>query len=134
VARCALSPSARNRLGRAAVLGLFVDGVRLSVTDIQERLRAAGNELAYTTVMTVLSRLHAKRLLIREREGRRFLYGLGKRASERTRGIVTKIHQALFRGNNMQPIVALLDQNELSSAELRVLRRMVDAKLKEQKN
>jgi predicted transcriptional regulator len=115
------------------VLGLFGSGAALSVTDIQERLLSAGSELAYTTVMTVLSRLHAKRLLTRERDGRRFLYGLAKRAPARARGIVAKIHQALFRGDGMQPIVALLDQNALSTAELRALRRLVDDKLKEQK-
>jgi predicted transcriptional regulator len=35
---------------------------------------ALGGDLAYTTVMTVLSRLHDKGLLARERRGRAFAY------------------------------------------------------------
>jgi predicted transcriptional regulator len=37
----------------------FVAGQARSVADIQHRLAQAGHELAYTTVMTVLGRLHA---------------------------------------------------------------------------
>jgi predicted transcriptional regulator len=36
--------------------------------------REAGNELAYTTVMTVLVRLHEKGVLGREKKGRSFVY------------------------------------------------------------
>ncbi|MFI1740792.1 BlaI/MecI/CopY family transcriptional regulator [Streptomyces sioyaensis] len=38
---------------------------------VQERL---GGDLAYTTVMTILSRLHAKRAVTRERSGRAYLW------------------------------------------------------------
>ncbi|MCZ1008885.1 BlaI/MecI/CopY family transcriptional regulator [Streptomyces lydicus] len=38
---------------------------------VQERL---GDDLAYTTVMTILSRLHAKQAVTRERSGRAYLW------------------------------------------------------------
>ncbi|WP_346728080.1 BlaI/MecI/CopY family transcriptional regulator [Streptomyces sp. ISID311] len=38
---------------------------------VQERL---GGDLAYTTVMTILSRLHAKQAVTRERSGRAYLW------------------------------------------------------------
>lgn len=44
-----------------------------SVTDVHEVL-AAEREIAYTTVMTTVSRLHEKGLLDRHRDGRRYLY------------------------------------------------------------
>jgi predicted transcriptional regulator len=43
----------------------------LSPADVRERL---GGDLAYTTVVTILSRLHVKGVLDRERSGRAFRY------------------------------------------------------------
>jgi predicted transcriptional regulator len=46
-----------------------------SVGDIVEGLRTAqGRENAYTTVMTVMSRLHERGVLDRERRGRQYIY------------------------------------------------------------
>lgn len=44
-----------------------------AVTDVH-RLLEARREVAYTTVMTTVSRLHDKELLKRRRDGRRYLY------------------------------------------------------------
>ncbi len=44
--------------------------------------RALGRELAYTTVMTTLVRLHAKGMVDRSKSGRAFAYGPVKRADE----------------------------------------------------
>jgi predicted transcriptional regulator len=41
-----------------------------TVRDVREVLNAAGRSLAYTTVMTVMSRLVTKGLLVRDRVGR----------------------------------------------------------------
>ena len=55
-----------------AVLGLLLAaGVPLSPGAVRERL---GADLAYTTVVTILSRLHAKGVLNRARAGRAYLY------------------------------------------------------------
>jgi predicted transcriptional regulator len=54
------------------VLGILqAAGEPLSPADVRERL---GGDLAYTTVVTILSRLHAKGVLDRERAGRAFRY------------------------------------------------------------
>ena len=44
-----------------------------AVTDVHELLEAQ-REIAYTTVMTTVSRLYDKELLTRRKEGRRYLY------------------------------------------------------------
>jgi predicted transcriptional regulator len=55
-----------------AVLGLLhAAGTPLSPGAVRERL---GGDLAYTTVVTILSRLHAKGVLERARAGRAYLY------------------------------------------------------------
>lgn len=48
-------------------------GEPLSVRDVQSQLPRKG-ELAYTTVLTVLDRLHEKGLVRREKRGRAFYY------------------------------------------------------------
>jgi predicted transcriptional regulator len=54
------------------VLGILqAAGEPLSPGDVRERL---GGDLAYTTVVTILSRLHTKGLLARERAGRAYRY------------------------------------------------------------
>lgn len=111
------------------ILGLLDGAPRASVQSIQEALAREGNELAYTTVMTVLGRLHDKRLVVRVKDGRRYLYGLGKRAPAVTSGLVSRIQRALFPGDRMKPLLALLDDDALSESELRALREKIDARL-----
>jgi predicted transcriptional regulator len=56
----------------AAVLAVLQDaGSALSPAEVRERVSGA---LAYTTVVTILSRLHAKGVLERHKAGRAFLY------------------------------------------------------------
>jgi predicted transcriptional regulator len=58
-------------LERAALAVLQAAGMPLSPGEVRERI---GGDLAYTTVVTILSRLHAKGVLERHKEGRAFLY------------------------------------------------------------
>jgi predicted transcriptional regulator len=56
----------------AAVLAVLQDaGYALSPNEVRERI---GADLAYTTVVTILSRLHAKGVLKRGKSGRSYRY------------------------------------------------------------
>jgi predicted transcriptional regulator len=56
----------------AAVLAVLQEaGTALSPGEVRERI---GGPLAYTTVVTILSRLHAKGVLERHKAGRAYLY------------------------------------------------------------
>lgn len=58
-----------------AVLRALWDGAPASVRDVLDRVNARRDgSLAYTSVMTVLDRLHDKRLVTRERDGRAWAY------------------------------------------------------------
>jgi predicted transcriptional regulator len=113
------------------VLGLLRTGEAQGVSEVHDALSADGHELAYTTVMTVLTRLHEKGLLTRTKVGRRFAYVPSAKASGVKASIVQRIHGKLFRGTRLAPIAALLDADDLDQAELRALRRLVDKKLRE---
>ncbi len=72
-------PSGEDAAGRraageleAAVLAVLqAAGSPLSPGEVRGRL---GGDLAYTTVVTILSRLHGKGVLVRRKAGRAFLY------------------------------------------------------------
>jgi predicted transcriptional regulator len=61
------------------VLGVLNTESHISVSDIQLKLKKQGHDLAYTTVMTVLVRLFNKELVVRQKEGRQFLYSPAKK-------------------------------------------------------
>lgn len=115
------------------VLGLLKADRTLSVQDVQAALADEGQELAYTTVMTVLVRLHEKGVVAREREGRRYLYRAGTRAPGVSRGLVASLKRALFPDDPRAPLLALLDDESLSDADLLALRRKIDERLGKKK-
>lgn len=111
------------------VLGLL-DGEGSAVQDVQAALARDGHDLAYTTVMTVLTRLHDKGLVQRTKDGRRYLYRLGRRTPAVTSGIVARVQRALFPGDRARPLLALLDDESLSDDDLRALRSKIDERLR----
>jgi predicted transcriptional regulator len=80
--------------------------------------------------MTVLVRLCDKGMVVRTKEGRRFLYSAARRAPAVSRGILSRIQRSLFRGDRVRPILALLDDGELSDEDLRALRKTIDERLR----
>src|ERR1700735_3055846 len=85
------------------VLGALNDGAPRSVTDVQKILKHAGKPLAYTTVMTVLTRLHTKGLLSRKKKGRQYLYSKAKAAGRVSEGVLSRIGRTLFKHEGLKP-------------------------------
>jgi BlaI family transcriptional regulator, penicillinase repressor len=113
------------------VLGLVDKAGPSDVAAIQALLARKGSALAYTTVMTVLSRLHEKGALAREKQGKRFVYSAARGSAAIKTSMLKRLQSALFKGKGASPMVALLDAEQLSSEELRELRRWVNARLRE---
>lgn len=84
-----------------------------AVSDVHERL-ADDRDIAYTTVMTTITRLFDKGLLARERDGRRYLY-----RPEMTR-------DAFLRTMAREVLGTLLDAG-LDEAEALLLERVSEA-------
>jgi predicted transcriptional regulator len=112
------------------ILGLLDEQEGLTVADVQASLAVSGHEAAYTTVMTVLGRLHEKGLVRRERDGKRYVYHSAKRSAATKTRILQRVHRALFKSERLEPIAALVE-GELSRSELEELRQLIDDKLKE---
>jgi predicted transcriptional regulator len=98
---------------------LWAAGRALTPGEVREEL---GGALAYTTVMTTLSRLHDKGVVDRQRSGRSFAYAPNVReadfAARRFRALIERGHD---RDAVLQGFVS-----ELSAEEERVLRALLD--------
>lgn len=113
------------------VLGILEAAPDRAVSDVQAELQRRGQALAYTTVMTVVSRLHEKGFLKRRKDGRQFLYAVVAGKQSPRQRVFRKVRETLFFRERLQPILALLDDSqELTDEELKELRRAVDERLK----
>jgi predicted transcriptional regulator len=74
--------SARAGAGHADAERRTPTEVWLTPNEVQSRLAGGGAELAYTSVMTTLARLHGKGLADRRRRGRAWEYRPAERAAE----------------------------------------------------
>jgi predicted transcriptional regulator len=111
------------------VLGLLDAEEASTVAEVRSRLSRRGHELAYTTVLTVLARLHDKGVVKRRKEGKRLLYWSARGAGRVKRDIVGRVQRALFDDDRLRPIAALIASEHLSQDELRELRELIDARL-----
>lgn len=123
----------RHELGplEMRVLGMLREEQPSAVAAVRERLAHEGTDLAYTTVMTVLSRLHRKGLARRTREGNRFVYTPARAAPKVVDGVFGRVRRALFAGDRTRPFLTLLEGERLSTDELKELRRLIDRKIRE---
>lgn len=86
----------------------------LTPQDVRERLD--GN-LAYTTVMTILTRLHQKGLAVRERDGRSYRYSAAQDSADFA---AEKMREVLAAGTDREAVLTRF-AGSLSSKDIRVL-------------
>lgn len=85
---------------------------------------------AYKTVKTLLSRLVAKKALAYDQVGNSYLYRVAVDREAATRQEVRSVFQRLI-GEACSPVLAhFIDEAELSDAEIRQLKRLLDEKRK----
>jgi predicted transcriptional regulator len=133
--RTAETPRATRRAHgtlESAVLAILwaADGP-LSPADVRERLAAhngdGADELAYTTVVTILTRLFDKGALSREREGRAFRYApVADEAGLAARQLTAMLDAATDRTAVLSRFV-----EDLGDHDEQLLRGLLDARLQQ---
>lgn len=93
---------------------------------VQQVLDDVDPSLAYTTVMTTLARLYAKNAVTREAAGRAFVYSMPD-GPDAARASMTahSMHRLLDQGDDRSTVLSRFVA-ELSSADEKLLRRMLD--------
>ena len=101
-----------------------------TVAEVQEGL---ADDLAYTTVLTVLRTLEKKGHLRHEEEGRahRYVPLVGKEEAQES--AVRRMTRKLFSGSPELLMAQLLSERGLTAEQLKRLKALVDRRLKEEK-
>ena len=102
------------------------------VRDVQEAL-ADGRQRAYTTVLTTLQIMEKKGLVTHDREGQANVYRPLVTREQVAQPVVQTLVRNLFGGDATRAVQALLDSSDLSAAELKEIRRMINEAARDKK-
>jgi predicted transcriptional regulator len=109
---------ARGELEGAVLAALWSATGPLTPAQVNERI---AGDLAYTTVLTILSRLHDKGILARERSGRGYAYTPVKDEASHT----AEQMRSLLEGGHDRAAVLSRFVSELSSSDEELLLRLL---------
>jgi predicted transcriptional regulator len=108
------------------VMAVLWDHGPATVAEVRERL---ADELAYTTVLTLLRILEEKGYVAHEEAGRAYrYYPLVERQAAGTSAL-RRLTRKLFRGSPEMLLTHLVSDGALSEEELQRMRRLLDARL-----
>jgi predicted transcriptional regulator len=88
---------------------------------------AADRDLAYTTTLKLLQIMTDKGLTVREEQMRLHVYRPSHREEETQQRLVGDLLERAFRGSASRLVMQALEAKPASAAELRELRRVIDA-------
>ena len=103
-----------------------------SVHQVRKEL-ARKKKLAYTTVLTAMQKLEKAGWLRHHTEGKVYIYSPTRTREQAGARSVRKFMERMFDGNALLMFQHLMHQSNLSDAELKELRKMIDDKRKERK-
>jgi len=112
------------------VMHVFWTGGQSTAAEVRDQLAAAGRDLAYTTVATLVRILTEKGFLEQTNAERPFLYRPVRSFEDVSGSIVGDVVERVFLGSREQLLVRLLEQRRLTAKE----RAMLEAILREKKS
>lgn len=115
-------------LGEAelAVLRTLWDGGPQTVRDVMARLHERGRKVAYTTVLTFLSRLEQKGYVASDKREQAYIYRAKVTRDSVTRSRVRSLLDQLYDGAAGPMVLQLIENERLSSDDINRLRVMID--------
>ncbi|MEU2338497.1 BlaI/MecI/CopY family transcriptional regulator [Streptomyces sp. NPDC006654] len=117
-AREASGRRARGELESDVLAALWAADGPQTARQVQDRLPG---DLAYTTVLTILSRLYDKGMLVRHREGRGYAYEPARDEASHT---AQRMHSLLVGGSDREAVLARF-VSELSERDEHLLHQLL---------
>jgi len=99
---------------------------RGSVSEVRGELSGRGQELAYTTVMTLLGRLAAKNAVLVDKAREPFVYKPAHRRESVLRDRLRDFVREVFDGRADSLVLGLVEDESLSREELRAIEKKID--------
>ena len=100
---------------------------RGTVAEVRAELASRGNELAYTTVMTLLGRLAQKQAVAVDRAREPFVYRAAHRRESVLRDRLRDFVREVFDGEADALVMRLVEDESLSLSELKRIEKRVEA-------
>lgn len=100
---------------------------RGSVADVRTELGKRGQDLAYTTVMTLLGRLAAKSAVVVDKSREPFVYKAAHRRESVLRERLREFVRDVFDGQADSLVLNLVEDESLSRDDLREIERTIAA-------
>jgi BlaI family transcriptional regulator, penicillinase repressor len=96
-----------------------------SVAEVRAELARRGQELAYTTVMTLLGRLAAKTAVAVDKDREPFVYRAAYRRESVLRDRLREFVREVFDGKADSLVLNLVEDESLTRAELRAIEKRI---------
>jgi len=110
------------------VMHVFWAHGQSTVAEVRDRLAAAGRELAYTTVATLVRILSEKGFLEQTVAERPFQYRPIRSFEEVSGSLLGDVVERVFRGSREQLLLRLLEERNLTAKERAVLEAILREK------
>ena len=98
---------------------------RASVAEVQQQL---GDQLAYTTVATMLRKMEDRQLVCHHEAGRRFIYAAVVTADEVSRSMSSRLVDRVFDGSLARTVSHLIETCDIDRRELAQLEELIRAR------
>jgi predicted transcriptional regulator len=116
----------------AEVMSILWQKPDQTVLEVEERLRRK-REIAHTTVLTTLDRLHRKGYLSREKQGKAFVYAPRYTREEFEQGMAQEVLGALIGGMGEPVLSTFIDLVGEDNSKLDLLEALIKEKREERK-
>ena len=98
-----------------------------TVADVKAGIK---DDIAYVTVLTVLRTLESKGHVRHEQEGKAFRYYPRTKSASAGSGALARVLDKMYRGSREMLVAGLLDDENVTEAELLRLRKLIERRLK----
>lgn len=108
------------------VLRALWDGGPATVREVLNHLHDRGRRVAYTTVLTFLTRLEQKGFVRSDKSGQAYVYRAAISRNQVTRFRLKEVMDQLFDGEAAPLVLALMKSERFSAEEIAQLQRLID--------
>lgn len=115
-------------LGEAelAVLRVLWDHGPQTVREVMQHLHERGRKVAYTTVLTFLTRLEQKGIALSDKKDLAYVYRARTSRERVTRTRVDALLEQLFDGAAGPVVMHLIENDRLTPTEIAALRKLIE--------
>jgi predicted transcriptional regulator len=113
------------------VMNVLWEKKEASVYEVQH---AIGKDVAYTTILTVLSRMFSKGMVDRSKVGKNYVYSIKVGKNQAVTSMLDKIKKSVFGGKSFQMVNYLIDNaDDIQDEELVLISNLIEKRKKELK-